>query len=343
MKSFAIRMTRILAGLLLVSTARGFSSMQPLHTSRASSINAVSSTHLAAPSLMSRLQQPRLTMSRPEESECRLMESSASAAVSTRSSTSMASKTLSMAMAVILSTAASSLIAPAANAISLPGVAATPVWLSSLSETGFYQAFSLVFLSEIGDKTFFIAGLLSAKTSRLISFLGSMAALAAMTLVCVGIGQIFHAVPDGFANGFPLDDVAACLAFLFFGIKTLKEAFEMEPGASTMDEEFADAQEAVEGSKSVKQVTPWGQLASIFALVFAAEFGDRSFLSTIALSAAQNPVAVAGGAIAAHALATGIAVSGGAVLAKYVSERALGFIGGSLFIVFAVTTGLGIF
>ena len=126
---------------------------------------------------------------------------------------------------------------------------------SSLSETGFYQAFSLVFLSEIGDKTFFIAGLLAMKTSRLLSFIGSVAALAIMTVISVVIGQVFHAVPSGIADGIPLDDVAAVLAFAFFGFKTLKEALEMESGSSVMDEELADAEEAVEGSDTVQQAT----------------------------------------------------------------------------------------
>lgn len=126
------------------------------------------------------------------------------------------------------------------------------------SESGFYQAFSLVFLSEIGDKTFFIAGLLAMKTSRLVSFIGSMGALAAMTVLSVLIGQIFHAVPSGIAQGIPLDDVAAVLAFTFFGLKTLKEASDMDPeGVSVMDEELEEAQEAVEGSQTIKEITAW--------------------------------------------------------------------------------------
>jgi hypothetical protein len=136
----------------------------------------------------------------------------------------------------------------------------TNSFVASLSETGFYQAFSLVFVSEIGDKTFFIAGLLAMKTSKLISFLGSMSALFVMTLISVLIGQAFHAVPSGFlggegAAGLPLDDIAAVMAFAFFGYKTLKEALEMDNGTSAMDEELAEAEEEVEGSDATKQST----------------------------------------------------------------------------------------
>lgn len=228
--------------------------------------------------------------------------------------------------------------------LSAGGTAAANSWLAGFGETGFYQAFTLVFLSEIGDKTFFIAGLLAMKTSRLISFVGSISALAVMTVISVIIGQVFHAVPSGIADGIPLDDVAAVLAFAFFGIKTLQEAFAMDgEGESTMDEELAEAEEAVEDNDISKQATLFARILSIFGLVFAAEFGDRSFLSTIALSAAQNPVSVAVGATAAHAVATGIAVAGGAVLAKYISERVIGIISGTLFLVFAATTAFGIF
>jgi len=221
--------------------------------------------------------------------------------------------------------------------------------LSALSDkyadTGFYQAFSLVFVSEIGDKTFFIAGLLAAQSGRLLSFLGSISALAVMTIISVVLGQLFHNVPAGLTQGLPLDDIAAVLAFTFFGIKTLMEALECEVDEEGcgVDAELAEAEEDVEGSGITARASVWTKVVSIFGLVFAEEFGDRSFLSTIALSAAQNPVSVGAGSVAAHAIATGIAVTTGSYVAKYVSEKTIGYIGGTLFIIFAITTAIGIF
>ena len=44
--------------------------------------------------------------------------------------------------------------------------------------------------SEIGDKTFFVAALFAMKASRLVSFVGSIGALAVMTIFAVLIGQV---------------------------------------------------------------------------------------------------------------------------------------------------------
>jgi putative Ca2+/H+ antiporter (TMEM165/GDT1 family) len=202
-------------------------------------------------------------------------------------------------------------------------------------------------VSEIGDKTFFIAGLLAAKYSRFISFVGSMGALAVMTIISTAIGQLFHAVPPGLTKGVPYDDYIAVAAFAYFGAKTLYDAYNLEAGDSSgIEEEKAEAEKSVEELASNKQLVSGATLALLvqtFSLVFAAEIGDRSFLSTIALSAALNPFAVAGGAIAAHASATGVAVAGGALMSKYLSEKTIGYIGGSLFLIFSVTTAFGIF
>jgi putative Ca2+/H+ antiporter (TMEM165/GDT1 family) len=52
------------------------------------------------------------------------------------------------------------------------------------------QAFSLVFVSEIGDKTFFIAGLLAMKTSRLISLSPIVANSGCFAGLTVGLSQL---------------------------------------------------------------------------------------------------------------------------------------------------------
>eukprot|EP00268_Persea_americana_P023152 TRINITY_DN22834_c0_g1_i1.p2 TRINITY_DN22834_c0_g1~~TRINITY_DN22834_c0_g1_i1.p2 ORF type:complete len:111 (+),score=34.93 TRINITY_DN22834_c0_g1_i1:1782-2114(+) len=60
---------------------------------------------------------------------------------------------------------------------------------------------------------------------------------------------------------------------------------------------------------------------STFALVFVAEWGDKSFFSTIALAAASSPLGVVGGALAGHAVATLLAVVGGSLLGTFFSEK----------------------
>lgn len=125
-----------------------------------------------------------------------------------------------------------------------------------LTNSGFFQAFSLVFVSEIGDKTFFIAALLAAKTSRLISFVGSVGALAVMTVLAVLLGLAFHSVPTVFTSGLPLDDIIAAGAFLYFGINTLKDAYELPDNSNEgIEEEKAEAEESVKELKGKK--TAW--------------------------------------------------------------------------------------
>lgn len=312
-----------------------------LHNQRPSLISTSSS------SISSSTSQTQLHMQPKSQEEESMMENqSNNNNIRSRKVTML---TIGASLVALSSVGAAVLYANPAIAATMSSTAiAANNWISSLTETGFYQAFSLVFVSEIGDKTFFIAGLLAMKTSKLISFIGSMGALIVMTIISVVIGQLFHAVPAGLLGegmSIPFDDIAAVLAFAFFGIKILRDALAMDDNdtsGGTMGEELEEAKKSVDGTDTMNKTTIQ-TILGIFTLVFAAEFGDRSFISTIALSAAQNPVSVAGGAIAAHALATGIAVSGGSVIAKYLSEKVIGIIGGTLFIVFAITTALGIF
>eukprot|EP01018_Ginkgo_biloba_P019230 Gb_39405 [translate_table: standard] len=66
-------------------------------------------------------------------------------------------------------------------------------------------------------------------------------------------------------------------------------------------------------------------------------------LATIALGAAQSPWGVASGAIGGHLAATLLAILGGAFLARYISEKLVGYMGGALFLVFAGATFMGAF
>uniref|UniRef100_A0A7S0A4W0 GDT1 family protein n=1 Tax=Pyrodinium bahamense TaxID=73915 RepID=A0A7S0A4W0_9DINO len=240
--------------------------------------------------------------------------------------------------------------AAAANAADLSAVAVDEAAAIDPANA-IVQAFLLTFVSEIGDKTFFIAAILAAGGSsdaqpgqdqRVLTFFGAILALAVMTLLAVSLGQVFHAVPD-VAGGLPIDDYASILVFGFFGVKLLVDATQMEDDGSLLDEK-EEAEEAVRdalpawisGGAAALVLPPL--VLRAFVLVFAAEIGDRSFISAAALSAQGGPpgaAAVFVGGITAHGIATLTAVLLGDLISNYVSEKQLTFIGGALFLVFA--------
>ncbi|KAL0297146.1 UNVERIFIED_CONTAM: protein PAM71, chloroplastic [Sesamum radiatum] len=209
--------------------------------------------------------------------------------------------------------------------------------------TGFASAFLLIFFSELGDKTFFIAALLAARNSAAVTFIGTFGALAVMTIISVVLGRTFHYVDDilpfRFGNAdLPIDDLAAVCLLVYFGVSSLLEASSSD--GLKAEEEQKEAELAVSelSGSGAGILAAANTVFSTFLLVFVAEWGDKSFFSTIALAAASSPLGVIAGALAGHGVATLLAVLGGSFLGTYLSEKAIAYIGGTLFLVFAAVT-----
>lgn len=207
--------------------------------------------------------------------------------------------------------------------------------------SAFTAGLLLITVSELGDKTFFIAVILAMRHSRRLVFTGVTAALAAMTILSVLIGQAASLFPQKYIQ------FAEISLFLGFGIKLLYDASRMP--AKTECGEVKEAEAVVnETSLNVSSsenppesggVVAWATpllavLMQAFSLTFLAEWGDRTQFATITLAASQNPVGVSIGAILGHSICAAIAVLGGRFIACRISERMMTALGGGLFLLF---------
>ena len=200
--------------------------------------------------------------------------------------------------------------------------------------SAFTAGLLLVGVSELGDKTFFIAVILAMRHSRSLIFAGVLAALATMTVISVLMGEAVSVLPSVYIH------YAEIALFAGFGVKLLYEASRM-PAASCDAEVVLEATEVVEKAdfNSLGQ-TPMEICLEAFVLTFLAEWGDRTQFATIALAAHNNPVGVTIGAILGHTICTAIAVIGGRMIAGRISERTLTGVGGCLFLVFGIVAWL---
>lgn len=201
--------------------------------------------------------------------------------------------------------------------------------------TAFTAGLLLITVSELGDKTFFIAVILSMKHSRRLVFTGVIAALAAMTILSVVVGQTASLLPKNFIHH------AEIALFFGFGVKLLYDAYRMP--VLTCDTEVVEEAKAVveqADKQLLKKNSCLGILLQAFTLTFMAEWGDRTQIATIALAAANNPFGITTGAILGHAICAAIAVIGGRMIAGRISERTLTFVGGFLFLLFGVVAAI---
>ncbi len=201
--------------------------------------------------------------------------------------------------------------------------------------SAFTAGLLLIVVSELGDKTFFIAVILAMRHSRRLVYAGVMAALALMTVLSAVVGQAVSTLPQWYIH------YAKIALFVGFGVKLLYEASRM-PVKSCDIEVVQEAKDLVKQAelKLPKRQTHLVIVLEAFWLTFLAEWGDLSQIGTIALAASSNPTGVALGAILGHGICSAIAVIGGRMLVGHISERTITFCGGCLLLVFGVVACL---
>lgn len=208
--------------------------------------------------------------------------------------------------------------------------------------TAFTAGLLLITISELGDKTFFIAVILAMRHRRRLVFAGVVAALAAMTVLSVLMGQVVALLPKHYIH------YAEIALFFGFGLKLLYDAKQMplecqsKSVASGVTESTCASDAEKEAVATVAQVetrlkqTPFATCLEAFMLTFVAEWGDRTQFATVALAASNNAIGVTAGAILGHTICAAIAVLGGRLIAGKISERMITLIGGLLFLIFGV-------
>ncbi|XP_026880264.2 transmembrane protein 165 [Electrophorus electricus] len=228
---------------------------------------------------------------------------------------------------------------------------------SSKTNLGFIHAFvaaiSVIIVSELGDKTFFIAAIMAMRYNRLTVLAGAMMALGVMTCLSVLFGYATTIIPRIYTY------YVSTALFAIFGVRMLREGLRMsaDEGQEELEEVQAEIKKKdeelqryklVNGAPDVETGTATAALPSrkwhsvispIFiqalTLTFLAEWGDRSQLATIVLAAREDPFGVTVGGTLGHCLCTGLAVVGGRMVAQRISVRTVTIIGGIVFLAFA--------
>ncbi len=164
-------------------------------------------------------------------------------------------------------------------------IAETGAWGTWLTSAG--TAFALIALAEVGDKSQLVCMSLAARHRGLPVAAGAIAAFALLNGLAVLFGSAVAAwLPEGLVTA------AVALLFAAFGIQALRYREEEEDEVR-------------------EEKTGRGVLVTTFALIFLAEFGDKTQIAVAGLGSTAPPSAVWSGATLALAATSILGVIAG--------------------------------
>ncbi|XP_036190213.1 transmembrane protein 165 isoform X3 [Myotis myotis] len=111
----------------------------------------------------------------------------------------------------------------------------------------FVAAISVIIVSELGDKTFFIAAIMAMRYNRLTVLAGAMLALGLMTCLSVLFGYATTVIPRVYTY------YVSTALFAIFGIRMLREGLKMSP-----DEGQEELEEVQAELKKKDEEDPYG-------------------------------------------------------------------------------------
>lgn len=174
-------------------------------------------------------------------------------------------------------------------------------------------AFSIVLVAEMGDKTQLVSLALAMRGRALRVLFGVLLGAAAVNLISVGLGNVFGRIVP-----LPYVHLFAGVLFLIFGLLYLGGTREKESGTGR----YGHSANPLE----------------VAAMFFVAEIGDKTMLTTAALSAQYNPVSVWIGSTAALTVSAAVVVGLGNYFGKRLPVRTIRLAAASLFIAFGLLT-----
>uniref|UniRef100_H3AZ19 Transmembrane protein 165 n=1 Tax=Latimeria chalumnae TaxID=7897 RepID=H3AZ19_LATCH len=132
---------------------------------------------------------------------------------------------------------------------------------ASKANLGFIHAFvasiSVIIVSELGDKTFFIAAIMAMRYNRLTVLAGAMLALGLMTCLSVLFGYATTIIPRIYTY------YVSTALFAIFGVRMLREGLKMSPDEGQEELEEVQAEIKKKDEEHILPHPPWGKNPSV--------------------------------------------------------------------------------